>query len=1322
MGIAKGYRIFLTLRDKLTINMAEANHTTMLDLNAHCGGNAGPNAWENPSLTGINRLPPHSKNIRRLAETYHNHQRDGSSAATSSTHQTQHPTGPQPCISLDTPSNRSGCNERHKRATIFQPKQYNTSDEDTNLSTVQKVREEERSQHPKSTTIQTTQNGWKFRLFPNPTSIPKDYILPKSLQQTSEKELSYCNKDTTIPSNWTMKDHTECCGVHDPPRYTNVQMPFDTLYPHVPVDNPTGVYRLEFSALPLGWVNNEVNGTSIRRRVVLHLGGVESCFFVYMNGEFVGMGKDSRLPSEFDVTKFIHHYKTDEKNENPSDNVLAVVVLKWCDGVFLEQQDHWRGMAGIHRSVYLYSTPAEAFIEDVFCQATITNLNEPEGKAFPPKHKGLLKIQARIGRDDMTRITGRNIYYNEQIECARDDDATYRLMFQLYDKDWKPLFEEKIDPTYEGHKLVSDAHFRSGLVAFQVEVPGIILAWSDESPTLYRLRATLVQINPTSANLTTDIDIFDCKVGFRNIEISNRELLINGQPVLIKGVNRHDHSSTGGKTVSLEEIRSDLKTMKEFNFNAVRTAHYPNDLYLYEVADELGLYVIDEANIECHGHYDMICREHTFAASMLDRVQRMVVRDQNHPSIIGWSLGNEAGYSMNHKMMYGWIKGYDSSRFVQYEGCNRPEWGQTQHDYKRSDATQGSDIVCPMYPTIKEMINWVDNIAPSINEKRPLIMCEYAHAMGNSSGSLSDYWKAIKEHKGLQGGFIWDWIDQGLQQKTESANDWEIEVWHKYGGDYGDMPHDANFNINGMISPERKPHPAMYEFKKCAQPIDFGLYCEEDEEGLRFNLEFTVQVRNSKYFTTLDGLLLTWGLNVGGSMVKKGALPLPKIVLPQDGVDILVPEIKAAFEEATDELDDWVDAEIHLDVGITTQESYDAPFPNENIASDQFDLNCYFPFIKPSEVPPYLKHIMLQNDYNESVDVRNEEGNVSLSSNGFTLSFKEGSVQFEYSCGNDFSGTRKSLVYDMTPNLFRAATDNDAVKQNADQASDNSKPLGNWLRFGLDCILLQDVSIEKGTRSIEGADYPSVITSATIYGQPGRNRYPGIALAEKVVSSLQDKDAPVKLGKWQQKVTMHSNGCLFVETEMDLDMSLKDLPRVGIQFSLNGTMSSETSFADGPWENYPDRRLAAHAGIVNRPYLEEYPATYCVPQEQGNRMNMRWLFLYERGDQDSKKTTPKKAKLTIPKKTLDNVLEGKRGVLIVPSGNLLQYNVTRCTDIQMFKARHVHEIEVSKDKIYVKLDAAQRGLGSGSCGPQTLPEYQVNGGVYKINFWIKPIG
>jgi beta-galactosidase len=556
--------------------------------------------------------------------------------------------------------------------------------------------------------------------------------------------------------------------------YTNVQMPFDTLYPHVPHINPSGVYRLVFDALPHSWVESDddgdigCGGAQIRRRVVLHLGGVDSCFFVYVNGRFVGMGKDSRLPSEFDVTSHVRHLpaeggegglsSTTTGGDGGGDteemtNTLAVVVLKWSDSSFLEQQDHWRGMAGIHRSVFLYSTPAAAYIEDVFCRAEIVDLDDDMpptvdrlspvrsielGRtyvSFLPLYRGRLKVQARIGRDDRTRVGGRNIYYNEQIGCARtddddggDEDATYRMVFQLYgsseecdSSEWKALFDEPIDPTREGDESIMDAHFRSNLVSFHVDVPGYVLAWSDENPKLYRFRATLIRTGPTGT--TSVIDVYNCSVGFRNVEVADRKLLVNGQPVLIKGVNRHDHSSTRGKANSLDEILEDLKLMKEFNFNAIRTAHYPNDPYLYEMADELGLYVIDEANIECHGHYDMICREHSFTSAMLDRVQRMVVRDQNHPCIIGWSLGNEAGYSMNQTMLFGWVKGYDPSRFVQYEGANRPAWGQLPHAYDRRDSSRGTDIVCPMYPTIKEMAEWADVTAESIGESRPFIMC-----------------------------------------------------------------------------------------------------------------------------------------------------------------------------------------------------------------------------------------------------------------------------------------------------------------------------------------------------------------------------------------------------------------------------------------------------------------------------------------------------------------------------------------------------------------------------------------------------------------------
>ncbi|KAL7543511.1 hypothetical protein ACHAWF_007403, partial [Thalassiosira exigua] len=869
----------------------------MLDLNAHCGGSAGPNAWENPSLTGMHRLPAHSTNIRKLGQTYHDYRESSPEAR-----REHHPTGPQPCVCLDSSTNRADC-----------VPSYEIMGDQCDSSARHEIRSED---------------GWKFCLFPDPRSIPKSYIMPA----TSTSDVHFCPKAASVPSNWTMESHKACCGVHDPPRYTNVQMPFDVLYPHVPEENPTGVYRLQFSALPAGWVKSEANGTQVRRRVVLHLGGVESCFFVYLNGQFVGMGKDSRLPSEFDVTNCIHHDIGLGESEMDADvevNTLTIIVLKWSDGSFLEQQDHWRGMGGIHRSVFLYSTPADAFIEDVFCQAEITNLNHQE-ICYPPQYTGRLKINAKIGRD--SRITGKNIYYNEQIEYE-SGGIVYRMVFQLYDSDWNPIFDSPIDPAQLAKDAAMEVQLRSNLISFNLEVPGDVLAWSDESPTLYNLRATLRKIDHAN-DQTSDIHVLNQTIGFRNIEIRDRELLVNGQPVLIKGVNRHDHSRTRGKAIRLVDIQEDLKLMKSFNFNAVRTAHYPNDPYLYELADTLGLYVVDEANIECHGHYDMICREPTFSAALLDRTQRMVERDKNHPCIIGWSLGNEAGYSMAHKMLFAWIKGYDGSRFIQYEGANRPVWGQLPHVYDREDSAQGSDIICPMYPSIEEIIEWSDEIAPRINEWRPMILCEYAHAMGNSSGSLSDYWKVIKQKRGLQGGFIWDWIDQGLRHiELDEASPTSLDLkrdktkWHNYGGDFGDTPHDANFNINGMVGPDRIPHPAMHEFKKCVQPVDFYL-----NSGVNGDYKFSMQVHNRRFFSTLDDLTGNWRLLVGGSAMLDGTFVLPEKLLPQTSKGVSLPEL-TVFLEANDKECDG--AEVHLNVWVTQEGRPYCTFSGDRIATEQ---------------------------------------------------------------------------------------------------------------------------------------------------------------------------------------------------------------------------------------------------------------------------------------------------------------------------------------------------------------------------------------------------
>jgi len=979
----------------LNVNACLSNSTATAKNNGHDNSSSPKtsNIWENPSLPGLNRLPPHSRNVRAMSIAYYQKQLLAEEREVDDTNLPII----NPCICLDSSSLEQ-----------LQSLHSGGSSSDDGQATKEQ--------------IISSQKGWQFRLFPSPNCIPLHYILPSSSNQdddNSDEKLQevYCEQFTKVPSNWTLipshkyKPTTteyECsCNIHDPPRYTNVQMPFYTLYPHVPHDNPTGVYRLEFtlsnSEVWLGSSNSSNNDSRRRRRVILHLGGVESCHFIYLNGNFVGMSKDPKLPSEYDVTSMIHCCNSGDNDDGKyttitTTNTLVIIATKWSDASFVEQQDHWRGMGGIHRSIFVYSTFKEAFVEDVFCKANlVTAGNEDDEEEFPRRYKGRIDIQARIGRGWNERVEGRNIYYNEEIPYTLekqqqkqhdDDDDTvvlveYKMVFQLYDSDNKPVFDKELDVTAkEDNPLMKDIHRRFNLISFSADVPGYVQAWSDESPTLYRLVATLVQLQQRGKEAVVSkevmvVDTFECKIGFRSIEIRDRQLLINGQPVLIKGVNRHDHSPTGGKAVSLDEIRQDLMLMKEYNFNAIRTAHYPNDPYLYDLADEMGLYVVDEANIECHGHYDFICREHSFTASMLDRVQRMVIRDQNHPSIIGWSLGNEAGFASNHTMVYGWIKGYDNSRFVQYEGAHRPEWRQDPHNYERRDAGMGTDIVCPMYPTIKEITEWADEIAPRINETRPFIMCEYAHAMGNSSGSLADYWKVIKEKKGLQGVLI-----------------------------------------NGMISPDRKPHPAMLEFKKIAQSVDFSIKFDADRS------ELTIFVANQRCFSSLDDLQWKWTLKVDGFILEQGTSLFPISIKPKTEEDVIASALKYALvRHNLYTVIKLGEAEVHLDIAVfrvegTTDEervkSVSELQVYPEVASEQFALCTRN--MNTGIAVHLLPETFQQSSKRQKLP--EEDDTFAISSNCCRATLCEGSTSFEYSQGST------TAIFAMRPNLFRAPTDN----------------------------------------------------------------------------------------------------------------------------------------------------------------------------------------------------------------------------------------------------------------------------------------------------------
>ncbi|MCF8378100.1 MAG: DUF4981 domain-containing protein [Bacteroidales bacterium] len=562
------------------------------------------------------------------------------------------------------------------------------------------------------------------------------------------------------------------------PIYVNIPYEWtsDPKPPEVPVDyNPVGSYRRDF-IIPENWSG---------RQTYIHFGAVKSAFYLWVNGEKVGYSQGSKTPAEFEISKYI----------KPGSNTVAVEVYRWSDGSWLECQDFWR-ISGIERDVYLYSSP-KTHISDYFVKAGLVNNYED----------GSFELEVEIVNNDEKSVKG-------------------ILNVQLSDT------EKEILMRSEDFKLKSG---NSTIIRFS-ELIKSPKKWSAEIPNLYTLSISLKDEKNEVGEFVSG------KIGFRSSEIKHGQFLVNGEAILIKGVNRHEHDEYEGHVISEDLMLKDIQLMKQNNINTVRTSHYPNDPKWYELCDKYGLYVIDEANIESHGMgYDpdkTLGNNPLFMKSHLDRTIRMVERDKNHPSIIFWSLGNEAGDGVNFDATYDWIKSRDLSRPVHYE---------------RAEGKRNTDVYCPMYATIPQMLGYVERW-----KEKPLIQCEYAHAMGNSTGNLNDYWIAIKKYDQLQGGSIWDWVDQGLAKYTE-----EGEKYWAYGGDFGpeNVPSDGTFCLNGLVFPDRTPHPGLHEVKKVYQnvsftPVDFSF----DE----------IEVKNEYFFTNLSKYGIYWELEAEGEVLQEG--------------------------------------------------------------------------------------------------------------------------------------------------------------------------------------------------------------------------------------------------------------------------------------------------------------------------------------------------------------------------------------------------------------------------------------------------------------------
>ena len=556
-----------------------------------------------------------------------------------------------------------------------------------------------------------------------------------------------------VPGNWEMQGH----GMRI---YTNWEYPFrPAAPPYVP--NTNGA--TEHDRNPMGAYQRTFDLANYRAgdRQLLHFGAVSSAFHVWLNGEYIGYSVGSRTPAEFDIT---HVAKA-------SGNDLYVEVYRYNAGSYLEDQDHWR-LSGLHRQVYVQSLSEHALV-DLFAKPSIGE----DGK-------GRLRIEPTVHFRDPEAIRD----YSIGVQLAGGGDLL------LDDIELTPLADYFRRGAYHGPYGV---HRFFGL---DLEVNDV-LPWTAETPNLYRLVVTVYDENDQA------VDHVGLNVGFRNLKWSGEGFFVNDQPVIFYGVNRHDHSATNGKAVTRAEIRADLNLMKAGNINAVRTSHYPNDPYLYEYADSIGLYVLDETNVETHKLGSMPSGMPMFATAMLDRAVRMVERDKNHASIIGWSLGNEAGTGPNHAAMGAWVQHRDPGRFLHNEGAA----GYYGGGQKRMDADY-VDIRSRMY-TDKDQMR---RVLADARDDRPLMYCEYAHAMGNSSGHMDTFVNMFREYPAFVGGFIWDWIDQGLEATDEAGT-----KYMAYGGDYGEDINDNNFLANGLVYSDRTPQPSYYAVKEAYQPVAF---------------------------------------------------------------------------------------------------------------------------------------------------------------------------------------------------------------------------------------------------------------------------------------------------------------------------------------------------------------------------------------------------------------------------------------------------------------------------------------------------------------------
>ena len=995
-------------------------------------------------------------------------------------------------------------------------------------------------------------NGdWDFSFAYKPSDAPADFY--KSRVIGWEK--------IEVPSNWELKGY-------DIPIYKSAVYPFRPVDPpHIPDDyNGTGSYQSTFT-IPPEW--KDMN-------ITLHFGGVSSAFKVWLNGKFLGYGEDSFLPSEFNITPYLQE----------GENILSVQVLRWSDGSYLEDQDHWR-LSGIHREVMLLAEP-KLRIADFHWQARLD------------KHyrNAVLSIRPRI-----ENLTG-------------EDISGYNIKAQLYDKNDQPVFKKALERSVES--VINEVYPRLDNVKFGLLEATVINPdkWSDECPNLYIL---VLSLEDKDGNL---LEAKSCRVGFRSIEFAENDskLLINGRVTYLYGVNRHDHHPVKGKALSREDILKDILTLKQFNFNCIRTSHYPNDPYLYDLCDEYGIFVIDEANLETHGQGGKLSNDPLWTHAFMERSSRMVMRDKNHPCIIIWSLGNEAGRGPNHAAMAEWIHDFDITRFVQYEpaqGNHRVEGyiDPSHPDYPKDHSHRIQvpvdqyyvDLISRFYPAIYTP----ELLAEQPGDNRPIFFSEYAHSMGNSTGNLKEFWDIFRSTKRLIGGCIWDFKDQGLLKKDENGTE-----FYAYGGDFGEKLHDGNFCINGIVAPDGSPKPAIYECKRVFQPVEFDMV--DADKGL-------IKIINRHAVKSLDDYNVTIYIREDGNIVVSSGLPALNLAAGKDTVISIknyLPELKP-------------DCEYLADIHFTL--SNDKPWAEKGheIAACQFALTGL----------PRIKNT--RTEY-PALSLEEQETGFILKGRDFQLTINKTNGALSSYVWNN----KEQIANPLLPSFSRPLTDNDR------RAWKPHVIMKEWYEPGLE---LQSISFDQSVTGI---------------------------IKVKCDYTLLEGKAALQLIH-----TLNGDGVLRVEYRLNPSSGLPNIPKIGMQCGIFREYDNITWYGRGLLENYTDRRFSFDAGIYSQP-VHEFMEPYVMPQENGNRTDVRWMFLSDSEDQ---------------------------GLLVV-ADSLLSMSAWPYTEKDINMARHTNELK-DAGFITLNIDLVQMGVGgndSWSDVAQPLEQYQIPARKYHYTFYLLP--